>query len=210
MFGYKACITNRLKLAKVIYVYVALNTWLPAAIIIVSNIAILVRVYHSKTVQQKISSCIGNVNVAKGMVKEYRLTRTMVLISLMYIVLLLPLGVAQTYELFWNSVQKTEPSINTVEQLKYIEYKKGQLLRKWIRALCFFVYQLNYSINFFIYCVSNSKFRSVLYSLLPFLHRVLLKRWPASVQLSKIQATTSTSLPSIKIQETDFNMKEDS
>lgn len=170
VYGYKACITNRIKLSSAIYVYVALNTWLPMVIIITANIVILVCIYRTRN---KLTA-FGSRNTkapGRGRSRQDRLTRTMIMISLAYIVLLLPLGITQMVELFWNSTRKCIPSAILQQQLKYIEYRRRQLLLKCIRSLCFFVYQVNYSVNFFIYCLSNPKFRLALRSFLPCLRK---------------------------------------
>ena len=88
-----------------------------------------------------------------------RLTRTLLAISITYLVLLLPLGTVQTIEIVVKSTNIVSPSTIALEQQMYIKYTKIFRLLKWIRALCFFVYQINFGINFFIYMLTNTRFR---------------------------------------------------
>ena len=159
VFGYKACWTNRKKYREVMYFYVAFNTWLPAVIITILNLLILSIIRQSMKVRQRMSVKSQRQKRANIIKREIHITRTLLFTSIAYVVLLLPLGTIQTTELWMKSAHQVSPSSSSVEQESYISYTKIFWLLKWIRCLSFFLYQFNFSINFFIYLATNLRFR---------------------------------------------------
>ncbi|XP_046985457.1 uncharacterized protein LOC124555545 isoform X3 [Schistocerca americana] len=83
-----------------------------------------------------------------------KLTKLLIMVSTVYVVLLLPIGIVGSIDLYWR-VHRPSQSY-TVE---YIKWKKQSLLLKWLRGLFFFIYSCNFAINFFVYCMSGNNFR---------------------------------------------------
>ena len=170
VFGYKACITNRKKYPEAIFFYVAFNTALPTIAIIVLNSMIIFKVNQSQKIRKAMSrygtkTSKGDKTAEKQAKRDTKVTKTLLVISSAYIILVLPLGITQMVELYWNNVRKEPPSADDPEQqLLYIDFMKRKHLLKWIRAFFFFFYQLNFAINFFLYILSTAKFRKELQS----------------------------------------------
>lgn len=183
VFGYKACKTSRHGVTGLIYVYVAINTWFPAVIIIMFNLLITVQIHNKFLRHQEIPS------------REVRITRTLMKVSAVYIILLLPLGITQTVELWWNNshnISELEPYVSKLPA--YIHAKKISLILKQIRSICFFFYQLNFGINIFIYLLNSSKFTKVFKQLFPcvFSHRLGRNPTPNLGPVSSAQSIKST------------------
>ena len=177
VFGYKACHTHREIVSHAVFFYVAFNTWLPIVLIIVVNVLITWKIQRSGVIRQSLSATRLSSNqslgstTAKNMrsvsTKDMKFTRTMKAVSITYLALVLPLGIMQSFELYWNYVQESPASSDADEKRDYIYYQKGKLLLKHIRTLAFFLYQWNFAVNFFIYFVRNHKFRVALQKILP-------------------------------------------
>jgi len=160
VFGYKACLTNRIQFSKIIYFYIAFNTCLPSLIILLLNALICIKLQLASKARAQLSvketfprSCTKS--------QDHHITKTLLLISITYVLLLLPFGVMQMVELWVKTVRHTHPSQNLHEQQSYISYKKLGILLKRVRALFFFFYQFNFGINFFVYICNSKKFRKV-------------------------------------------------
>lgn len=160
VFGYKACLTNRIQFSKIIYFYIAFNTCLPSLIILLLNALICIKLQLASKARAQLSV---KETVSRSCTKsqDHHITKTLLLISITYVLLLLPFGVMQMVELWVKTVRHTHPSQNFHEQQSYISYKKLGILLKRIRALFFFFYQFNFGINFFVYICNSKKFRKV-------------------------------------------------
>ncbi|KAK3583623.1 hypothetical protein CHS0354_039447 [Potamilus streckersoni] len=144
VFGYKACKTRQEIVKEIIYFYVALNTWIPTILIVAINIVLILEIKKGKNNRQKMT----NSSISRP---SDRLTKILLLISTTYVLLVLPLGIVQTIELVWNSIQNFIPGEKGYEGFMITKIKL-----KWIRAFFFFFYQLNFAINFFLYVTSSS------------------------------------------------------
>ncbi|KAL3876975.1 hypothetical protein ACJMK2_034746 [Sinanodonta woodiana] len=156
VFSYKACKTRREIVKDIIYVYVALNTWIPTILIVAINIVIIVEVKKSKSKLQNMT----NSSMSRS---DERITKILLLVSTTYVLLVLPLGIVQTIELIWNSTMKFIPG-----EKGYEHFMMTKIKLKWTRAFFFFFYQFNYAINFFLFITSSSarQFRTTLKKLL--------------------------------------------
>lgn len=172
VFGYKACKTNRKTYPEAIFFYVAFNTALPTTLIIVLNSMIIYKVNQSQRLRKTMTRYGAKTNKGEKKTTERqakrdsKVTKTLLVISSAYIILVLPLGITQMVELYWNNARKELPSADDPQQqMLYIVFMKRKHLLKWIRAFLFFFYQLNFAINFFLYILSTAKFRSELRSM---------------------------------------------
>ena len=157
VFGYKACKTGRKKFPEAIFFYVAFNTALPVVLIVAGNLMIMCKLFEQTRVRQTLSQSNSSSSQA---VSDRRVTRMLLIVSTSYVILVLPLGLTQTVELWWNSTQKQLPSTtDPLQQQAFIDYSSQRHLIKWIRAFFFFFYQLNFAINFFLYLLSTARFR---------------------------------------------------
>lgn len=207
VFGYKACLTHRMKLAHIMFFYVSFNTWLPTFTILVVNLLITSKIRQAGHIRRTLSPSSNRWQKSMStrsivLKSEMKLTKMMKAISLTYLLLVLPLGIVQCAELYWNNFQKTEPSPDFDEQRNYIYYKEGKIVLKDIRAMAFFFYQMNFSVNFFVYYVQNPKFRASLWEFLPCLPvlRSMKKKTQRQYNLHHSQSnnTASTAVGSKK------------
>ena len=154
VFGYSACITTRLKMPRIVLVNVALGTWTPLCVTVVTNVVLVIKVKTTGRLRRRVfgRKCHSNA-------RDSAATRTLLAVSLAYIILVLPLGVTQSVEMGQNigSPLPGDPGYLTTKQRKY--------LLKLIRETCFCLYQLNFAINFLLYLASNSTFRQQLLAL---------------------------------------------
>jgi len=155
VFGYKACKTRRKILKEIIYLYVALNTWLPTCTIVTLNGVII---WELKKNQKKRAQMTQS-SMTKS---DEKATRLLLMVSSTFVLLVLPLGIVQSVELIWNGTQQVPPG-----HQDYFHYMKTKMQLKWARAFFFFFYQLNFTINFFLYVSSSaSRFRANLRNIL--------------------------------------------
>lgn len=166
VFGYKACLTKRKKYPEAIFFYVAFNTAFPTLIIIFANLSIIIKLHQTSALKRNRS--VGTVKRSAERTdsgnrtgNEAKVTKTLLLVSSTYIILILPLGVTQMVELYWNNARVVKPAATDA----YIDFIKTKHLLKWIRSLFFFFYQLNFAINFFLYILSTEKFRRIFMSM---------------------------------------------
>lgn len=147
VYGYKACKTRRQIFKEIIYLYVALNTWLPTILIVVLNTIILLEIRkNTKKRQEMVQTTITK--------SDEKATKLLLVVSSTYVLLIMPLGIVQTAELIWNGTQKVSPG-----HPDYINYMMIKIRLKWTRAFFFFFYQFNFAINFFLYVASSSATR---------------------------------------------------
>ena len=147
VFGYKACKTRRQIFKEIIYVYVALNTWLPTFIIVGVNTFIALEIRKNQKKRQQMMQTSFSRSDEKA-------TRLLLIVSSTYVLLVLPLGLVQTTELIWNGTMAVSPG-----HPDYSSFMITKIKLKWSRAFFFFFYQLNYAINFFLYVASSSSTR---------------------------------------------------
>ncbi|XP_074660955.1 putative G-protein coupled receptor 139 [Tubulanus polymorphus] len=169
VFGYKACRTSRSSIPEIIYLYVAVNTWTPCVIIIILNSIILISLKKSANAQQAMTAASSN-NAKKTIPgkSQTRITKVLLLVSTTYLILILPLGITQSVELFYNATYKKPVATDGQALIDYVAFMETRFTLKWIRAFCFFFYQINFAINFFLYCVSGKRFRDMVRVIFPF------------------------------------------
>ena len=147
VYGYKACKTRRKIFKEIIYLYVALNTWLPTVIIVALNFQILFEIRKNQKKRKEMSQA----SMSKS---DEKATKLLLIVSSTYVLLILPLGIVQTSELIWNGTMKVGPG-----HAGYIHFMIIKIRLKWTRAFFFFFYQFNFAINFFLYVASSSATR---------------------------------------------------
>ncbi|XP_046985455.1 uncharacterized protein LOC124555545 isoform X1 [Schistocerca americana] len=131
------------------YLFISISTWIPTFLIVVGNACIVYHLHQSANQRSKLSE----TNYSPGP-DTCKLTKLLIMVSTVYVVLLLPIGIVGSIDLYWR-VHRPSQSY-TVE---YIKWKKQSLLLKWLRGLFFFIYSCNFAINFFVYCMSGNNFR---------------------------------------------------
>ncbi|XP_017889325.1 uncharacterized protein LOC108630500 [Ceratina calcarata] len=137
------------------YFYIALSTWLPLVCIFVGNILLIVHMKKTEKIRCRLTQ-----NFRHKTNRIHHTSRTLFVVSTVYLVLLLPLGMVETLELYWDVILIKFPAIEARKKAEYIHWLKEKLLLKWCRGLCFHVYHWNFAINFFLYCLTGEKFRS--------------------------------------------------
>ncbi|XP_045170790.2 somatostatin receptor type 2-like [Mercenaria mercenaria] len=147
VFGYKACKTRRKIFKEIIYLYVALNTWLPTVLLVTLNLTIVHELRKNRTKRLQMAS----TSMSKS---DERATRLLLVVSSSYVLLVLPLGIIQSTELIWNGSMAVPPG-----DPEYVSFMSTKIRLKWTRAFFFSFYQLNFAINFFLYVASSSAVR---------------------------------------------------
>ncbi|XP_045171064.2 FMRFamide peptide receptor frpr-18-like [Mercenaria mercenaria] len=144
VYGYKACKTRRKIFKEIIYLYVALNTWLPTTLITCVNLVIIHEMRLNRRRRDQLTQ-----SIMSG--ADDKTTRLLLLVSTRYVLLVLPLGVVQTTELIWNGSMAV-----LTGNAGYVDFMVTKIRLKWTRAFFFFFYQFNFAINFFLYLKSSS------------------------------------------------------
>lgn len=167
VFGYKACQTHRTKTSLAAIFYVVINTTLPTLLIVVCNILMLIAVTRStaKLARQSIEgskqdSARNKLNKRRARTQA-KLVKTLLSISFTYLLCVLPLGITQMYELWWNwsASSKHTGSVSLSNNQDYADHKATKLNIKWIRAFFFCLYQLNFILNCFVFICTSADFR---------------------------------------------------
>ncbi|XP_064618183.1 probable G-protein coupled receptor 139 [Liolophura sinensis] len=144
VFGYKGCQTDRARIPDIGKFYVAFNTWLPTVLVVIFNLAIVREIKIHTARRQTMTTSTSR--------SDEKATRLLLTVSFAYLVLVSPLGIIQTIELFWNENVQATPLTSP----HYADNMIVKINLKWIRAFCFFFYQINFAINFFLYAFSSS------------------------------------------------------
>ena len=177
VYGYKACKTRRYIIKEIIYLYVALNTWLPTILIVALN----AQIYNEIRKNRKRREQLVQNTMSKS---DEKATKLLMIVSSTYVLLILPLGIVQTSELIWNGTMAVSPGHSD-----YIHFMTIKIRLKWTRAFFFFFYQFNFAINFFLYVASSSatRFRANL-------RRVLrMKQKPEESMFTKATKTNAVA-----------------
>ncbi|KAL0276058.1 UNVERIFIED_CONTAM: hypothetical protein PYX00_003721 [Menopon gallinae] len=157
-FGFKPCkFTPANSDNKVVYVYIALSTWLPCLLIFIGNILLIRQVRLSNKARYELSADKGAV---KRFNETHRMLGLLITVSVTTLVLMFPLGIVETFELYWDFVLIKKPSPQGPANQQYIKWQQEKLLLKWVRGLFFSIYQWAFSTNFFLYCLTGRKFRT--------------------------------------------------
>ncbi|XP_071572285.1 uncharacterized protein [Temnothorax nylanderi] len=137
------------------YLYIALSTWLPLLFISIGNLLLIVRIRKSYKIHNELTHNFryrGN--------RTHNSSRTLLAVSIVHLILLLPLGIVETLELYWDVILIKHP-VNAGKNERYIHWLQEKMLLKWCRGLCFHIYHWTFAINFFLYYLTGKKFRSV-------------------------------------------------
>ncbi|PSN38006.1 hypothetical protein C0J52_13516 [Blattella germanica] len=185
-FEYQACNFGTPKdWDEFLYVYIAMTTWVPLFFIIFCNLCLLTQIRNSVEARSNMTATNGGVTESVPP-KTHKTTRTLLLLSATYVVLLLPLAIVETIEIYWDVVLEKQPES---DRLLYIEWLKEKILLKRCRGLCFALYQWNFAINFLLYCLSGKKFR---HEVIVLMHQCWLLIHPKKTCI-KTQKHTSTN-----------------
>ncbi|XP_060822904.1 FMRFamide peptide receptor frpr-18-like [Bombus pascuorum] len=138
------------------YFYIALSTWLPLLFIFIGNILLIILMKKTEKIH-----CQLTQNFRHKTNKVHHTFRILFVVSTVYLVLLLPLGIVETLELYWDVILIKFPDTEMKRKAEYIHWLKEKMLLKWCRGLCFHIYHWNFAINFFLYCLTGEKFRNV-------------------------------------------------
>ncbi|CAD6204041.1 GSCOCG00009855001-RA-CDS [Cotesia congregata] len=137
------------------YFYIAFCTWLPLLFIFIGNVLLIchmrksdvIHIQLTRTVQKKLNF----INGTSG---------TLLAVSIVHLILLLPIGFVETLELYWDVILKKYPSKYIEEnQQQYISWLQEKMLLKWCRGLFFHIYHWNFAINFILYYWTGKTFR---------------------------------------------------
>ncbi|XP_039310567.1 uncharacterized protein LOC105203919 isoform X2 [Solenopsis invicta] len=137
---------------RTMYLYIALSTWLPLLFISIGNLLLIVRMRRSYRIHNELTHNFRY--------RSSNSSRTLFAVSIVHLILLLPLGIVETLELYWDVILIKHP-VNAGENERYIHWLQEKMLLKWCRGLFFHIYHWTFAINFFLYYLTGKKFRSV-------------------------------------------------
>lgn len=158
-FEYQRCEHNNHESSVLaVYVYVALSTYLPGTIIFVSNVILFLKLRRSDSLRRSLFAGTGHDGAYYS---SDAAARTLVLFSLLYLLLQLPLGIVETVELYWDVTLYRPPSSSGAKREAYIFWLCRKLQLKWSRSLLFWLFQLSFVLNFVVYLKSGGRFRVV-------------------------------------------------
>ncbi|KAL6258007.1 hypothetical protein P5V15_011602 [Pogonomyrmex californicus] len=138
------------------YLYIALSTWLPLLFISIGNLLLIIRMRKSYKIHNELTH-----NFRYRSSRTHNSSRTLLAVAIVHLILLLPLGIVETLELYWDVILVKYPAKNAGENERYIHWLQEKMLLKWCRGLFFHIYHWNFAINFFLYYLTGKKFRSV-------------------------------------------------
>ncbi|XP_025075171.1 uncharacterized protein LOC105431310 isoform X4 [Pogonomyrmex barbatus] len=138
------------------YLYIALSTWLPLLFISIGNLLLIIRMRKSYKIHNELTH-----NFRYRSSRTHNSSRTLLAVAIVHLILLLPLGIVETLELYWDVILIKYPAKNAGENERYIHWLQEKMLLKWCRGLFFHIYHWNFAINFFLYYLTGKKFRSV-------------------------------------------------
>ncbi|EZA57794.1 hypothetical protein DMN91_002787 [Ooceraea biroi] len=138
------------------YFYIALSTWLPLLFIFIGNLLLIIRMRKSYKIHNELTH-----NFRYKSNRTHNSSRTLLAVSIVHLILLLPLGIVETLELYWDVILIKHPAKGIAENEQYIHWLQEKMFLKWCRGLFFHIYHWNFAINFFLYYLTGKKFRSV-------------------------------------------------
>ncbi|KAF7989956.1 hypothetical protein HCN44_008630 [Aphidius gifuensis] len=154
VFEYKTCQKVATPWGSTMYIYIAFSSWLPSVFIFIGNVLLIIHMKKSELIRTQMTCTHRNNTFSSS-----RTSRTLLAVSIVYLILLLPIGFIETLELYWDVVLTKSPSTNPTENDLYIKWLQEKMLLKWCRGLCFHIYHWNFAINFFLYYLTGKKFR---------------------------------------------------
>ncbi|XP_015606411.1 uncharacterized protein LOC107273099 [Cephus cinctus] len=172
------------------HLYVALSTWLPLLFISIGNVLLIIQMRKFDKIRVQLTGSEANLT--------HRSSTTLLAVSIVYLVLLLPIGIVETLELYWDVVLIKYPSIGKEANEQYVNWLEEKMLLKWCRGLVFHIYHWNFAINFFLYYLTGKKFRdSVTCTFKNYRKFLCLKRFPNWISMwSKQKNFSLFTIPS--------------
>nr|CAD7400821.1 unnamed protein product [Timema cristinae] len=128
VFEYEPCqinvsVSRGTNMNSAVFVYLTLSLWLPLTLILIGQ---PMPTYRGETISEDQVYTHRNVVVSAIRKKSlppldtFKLTRMLSLVSSAYLILLLPLGVAATLEIYWDVVIKKSPALEGPARLIYL------------------------------------------------------------------------------------------
>ncbi|GLH00035.1 Uncharacterized protein GBIM_06505, partial [Gryllus bimaculatus] len=99
VFGHQSCILLENGWDEAVYMYVAAVIWVPLILISIGNLGILCEIWYSARKRSKLVASDFEHDTTS---ETQKLTRLLLLLSATYLLILLPLGVVETTELYWD------------------------------------------------------------------------------------------------------------
>jgi len=108
------------------YVYIALSTWLPLLFISIGNLLLIIRMRRSYKIHNKLTSKLSSRHRTERFNSDFcaldnfryrsnrthNSSRTLLAVSIVHLILLLPLGIVETLELYWDVILITHQGEN--------------------------------------------------------------------------------------------------
>lgn len=123
----------------VMYLYIALSTWLPLLFISIGNLLLIARMrksykihneltrkssprsYTSLHGERDLTATLASDNFRYRGSRTHNSSRTLLAVSIVHLILLLPLGIVETLELYWDVILIKRPA-NEGENERYIHW----------------------------------------------------------------------------------------
>ncbi|XP_043263553.1 probable G-protein coupled receptor 139 [Colletes gigas] len=193
------------------YFYIALSTWLPLLFIFLGNILLILHMKKTEKIR-----CQLTQNFRHKANRTHHTSRILFVVSTVYLILLLPLGIVETLELYWDVILIKFPATEAKKNMEYVHWLKEKMLLKWCRGLCFHVYHWNFAINFFLYCLTGEKFRNVVIQTIRRYKRVIFSIFSKHIDkyifcskypthLKSVQSTNVLLIRAITLSEQSIN-----
>ncbi|KAG7201342.1 hypothetical protein KM043_004112 [Ampulex compressa] len=111
------------------YFYIALSTWLPLLFIFIGNILLIIYMKRSDKIRRQLTK-----NFRHKPNRAHHISRTLFAVSTVYLILLLPLGIVETLELYWDVILIKYPADDLNNGAEYIHWLQEKMLLKWCRV----------------------------------------------------------------------------
>ncbi|XP_067205853.1 probable G-protein coupled receptor B0563.6 isoform X2 [Linepithema humile] len=107
------------------YFYIALSTWLPLLFISIGNLLLIIRMRKSYKIHNELTH-----NFRYKSNRTHNSSRTLLAVSIVHLILLLPLGIVETLGLYWDVFIKY-PAKDAEENKQYVHWLQEKMLLKW-------------------------------------------------------------------------------
>ncbi|OXU30068.1 hypothetical protein TSAR_017057 [Trichomalopsis sarcophagae] len=107
VFEFAPCRKKPKPWASAMHLYIALSTWLPLIFIFFGNMLLIICVRRTAVIRSRLTP------------RAFKVNRTLLAVSLVHLILLLPLGVVETIEMYWDVVLVRYPSLDEQENELY-------------------------------------------------------------------------------------------
>lgn len=155
------------------YFYIALSTWLPLLFISIGNLLLIVRMRRSYKIHNELTrkssprSLMHDVIVREDLTVTFasdnfryrsnrtnNSSRTLFAVSIVHLILLLPLGIVETLELYWDVILIKHPS-NAGENERYIHWYLLKIQKLTLKMFSILRYSQIISLAIFFYVINN-------------------------------------------------------